>query len=461
MVLGSFFKKFSIILLLISLVAMSFGCSSKVSDFPEIPAPTISSSMDSTVEEVPSYSDENYKLTLALPYSDSTINYLFKYFYAKQNGLLSTDDNGANISLDLLDSINVPYAIETIYVPDTGTSAESIEAMGEDKPDIFLTYEMDVCIDRNLVAPINDYCSVNPLFNSDSVYVSSVLACVKNENLYGIPHYMSIPLIYANLDFLPDDYTNNYKISLNDFNQLLDSVYEINGEDVVCLASARNLIPYLGSAFDNKDSEIRSYLLIDEFSNNPEEAELLFDDICEYIGDLYADGFSKDYNDDGSVPTYSRNAALWVSSSSDIMKFSAYYPNKLVFMQVPVFMDSEESVPFVTVYPICVSSSSLSVGLMSEFASFISLDPDALLLINRLESKTGMLPVIDNDTVWDAIISDENFGYIASLYENLMYYSICSQEVINSSLTNKINNIVFDSFDDDSDNSFDLVDIYE
>ena len=88
------------------------------------------------------------------------------------------------------------------------------------------------------------------------------------------------------------------------------------------------------------------------------------------------------------------------------------------------------------------------------------MDPDALCLINRLEKKIGMFPVVSNSVVWDYLIEDEQFGYLASVYENEMDKAICSLEVINSATSDKADKKISNYFNSDSEESVALVDIY-
>lgn len=461
MFLKNFFKYFVVVLLLFSMIAMNTSCASKKSDFPQLPTPeTTETEVVSSIPDTTLPTD-NYKLTFALPYSETTVNYLFKYYYVKQNGLVSNDETGATISLDFLDSIKVPYSIENIYVPDTGASASSIKDMGKDAPDLFLTSELDVCISEGLCTSLNEYASKNSLFDSDYVYVSPLMNCVKNENLYAIPHYMSIPVIMGNIDFVPSEKYSSFKISLNTLSDTIDAINAEDNDDVVCFYNAKSLYPYLGSSFNNKNNTIRSYMLENEFRSDDASAEDIFDNVHSYIENLYDSGLSIDFNEDGSVPTYSRNAALWVVNSNEISYYSSYYPNKTCLMQIPTFADSDDTVPYVTVYPLCVSASSMSKDIVSDFATFISIDSDALLLINRLEAKSGMLPVVSTPSVWDSVISDEDFGYVASLYENEMYRLVCSNEVVSSKISVKTDTVISDYYQsDDNDKTLDLVNIY-
>lgn len=447
MVFNSFLKKFILFLMVFSIVFATFGCASEDSEFPDIPTPSaeiLNTTISESLEQVPS---QYNKLKFALPYSEETVNYLFRLYYAKSNGLFSDDDDGSSVSLSLLDSLTIPYSIESVYIPDTGISADLIQNMGDEAPDIFITNELDKCIDKGICTSLNKYSSDNKLLDADNVYVLPIMSCVKDKNLYAIPHYMSIPLIYCNVDFLPDDADPDFKISLNDLEKLTRQIGVENFEtEVIPFVSAKDLIPYIASSFSDSDNQIVSFGLEEEYAVNSSEANKIFNQEVEFIDKLYEDRFSSESNEDGSDPIISRNAALWVSSSTDISYLNSYYPNRLTYMQMPVYMHSNKTVPFVTVYPICVSSLSNNKDIVADFATFISYDSDALLLIDRFEHKTGIFPVISNPTVWDNLIDDENFGYIASIYENEMNNLVCTNDVIESEIYNKLQNSILNYY---------------
>ena len=73
-----------------------------------------------------------------------------------------------------------------------------------------------------------------------------------------------------------------------------------------------------------------------------------------------------------------------------------------------------------SVYPLCVTSDSEFKEFASEFALFLCIDPDALMLIYRLEPQIGFLPLVTNSSVWDVVVSEPTFGTEAMMYEQIM-----------------------------------------
>ena len=131
-------------------------------------------------------------------------------------------------------------------------------------------------------------------------------------------------------------------------------------------------------------------------------------------------------------------------------------------MQIPSFENSDETVAYVNLYPLCVSSSAENLDLASEFAAFISLDPDARLLINRLENKVGFLPLIRSERVWDELKTDESFGYVVSVYESAMDKAVYTPNIIDKNLYDSIEQRLIDCYNvDDGNYELNLVEIYE
>ena len=452
------------VLLLLGFSFSMTACKTKTSEFPSIPDPSEESVTESVVETEPSVEPKHTKLTVALPYDSSTISYLFKLYYAKNEGLMADNLDGLNVDLEFLDSVSVPISVENVYVPDDGVSYETAKNWGEDAPDIYLTKDLKGTVDGGLCLPLNDYLYSNELLDADNVYSSSIFSCMYDGSLYAIPHYCSIPMIYGNLDYVESGSDIDFKCSYDELFKHIDSIKEGIGEDDVLFYKGYQLLPYMTS-YDNENDKANSFMLDLEYKNDSSKAQKDLEPLLSIIGDRYNDGSFKNFNEDGSDPVISRNCALWISSSSELSLWSSYYPNKLYYMQITSFSSSNTSIPYLTVYPLCVSSNSKEQQLAADFAAFVSLDRDALLLINRLEPKLGYLPLVYSSEVWDQKISDPQFGYIVSVYENMMPEAVYTPNVIDNKLCNTIESKLFACYNElqDTDESYiiSLSDIYE
>ena len=107
-------------------------------------------------------------------------------------------------------------------------------------------------------------------------------------------------------------------------------------------------------------------------------------------------------------------------SSANINAWAEYYPDSLYFLHLPCNDASNTGVPYISTYSLCVAKGSVHSGFAAEFAAFISFDPDAQLLIYRLENMTGLMPLTRNDAVWNLISDDPLFGHMASDFRQTM-----------------------------------------
>ena len=160
-------------------------------------------------------------------------------------------------------------------------------------------------------------------------------------------------------------------------------------------------------------------MVYDEYSADPEASLGIIIDSADYVRGFYDDALTNDVTV-GADPVYSRTAALWVDSSANANAWAEYYPNSLYLLHLPCDDVTNAGVPYISTYSLCVSMGSENSSFAAEFAAFISFDPDAQLLIYRLENMTGLMPLTRNETVWDLISEDELFGHMASDFRQTM-----------------------------------------
>lgn len=455
-------RKYISVALIFALSLTVFGCKKKASDFPSVPTPTTTEETVISETTETSVAPSVDKLKVALPYDQTTVNYLVKLYYAKNNGYWDADDTGLNIDLEYLDSLPAPFSVDSVYVPDDGISLDTLSGFGSDRPDIFLVNDLNGAVEHGYCADLSSSLSENSLVSPDNVYVGTVLSLVKDHKQFGIPHYCSIPLIFGNADYVPSGEPLDFRCSIDDLEDYMVSIKENADEETVVFSRGYQLVPYFTS-YENSNEMINSYLLENEYSSDKYKAQSELNTVVDLVGNYYVDGIFANSNEDGSDPVYSRNCALWIASSSEISLWSSYYPGKLYFVQMPSLKASDKSVPYLTVYPLCVSSNCDNVDLASDFAAFISLDTDALLLTDRLEHKVGYLPVVSSAGVWDTKIADESFGYIASVYENEMNDVVYCPNVTNNVLRDSVELKLMDCYNDNEAEEFklSLADIYE
>jgi hypothetical protein len=227
----------------------------------------------------------------------------------------------------------------------------------------------------------------------------------------------------GNIEFIPSESGKlQTKNTTEDLSEYLEEISE--EYDCAAFASAYELIPYLGAAF-NGDVPT-SYMVFDEYSKDRDSAKEIINRASSYVRDFYSSSLAVDLID-GADPVYSRKAALWVDSSSNVKAWSEYYPDSLYLLHIPCEDASNVGVPYISTYSLCVSKKSVNRDFAAEFAAFISYDTDAQLLIYRLENMTGLMPLSRNDAVWDLISDDPLFGHMASDFRQTMENAVyCS-----------------------------------
>lgn len=406
----------------VSVVMMLFAaCRPDKSSIPDIPAPD-----DSDIEETSAstsgssaYEPELMTLNVALPYQESTVRYLASMYYAKKNKLWDSSYNGMNFDLESLSSVNPDFIINTTLTSDEGMTSSALKSMEESgiKPDLFLAADINDAVRSGLVMPVNEFTGSDNSYDNDRIYSNCAMQCIKDGVSYGIPHTMSAEIIVGNSDYIPASGRPPVVYSCTDLEEYLTAI-KTEYPGVIPLMSASDLFPYIGSTFNH--GMRTSYMLNEEYKSTPASAKYIFNDEMEFIGSLYENGFSADRDQNGASPVYSRQCALWVSSSASLKTWEAYYPSKIYTIFLPSYDADNQSPANVHVYPLCVRTGSENGKLACDFASFISFDPDAQMLIQRLELRSGFFPVTRNSALWDSIDDDPSFGQTAYILRQIL-----------------------------------------
>lgn len=403
-------KHLSVLLSFVMLISIFTGCKSRNYTFPELSYPT-----DETTETTVLTSDVSddlnaslIELTVALPYSENTINSLFRLYYAKQNALMPDETTGATIDLDYLNAIDIPWIINPILTTFDGATKASVSTWRNNGtlPDLFLTSDAQSLDDLNAISTLNNYLSDNPYLSSNSINSNAVLSSISDGDMLSVPHYSSVMLIAGNCDYIPSEETMSFRPTLDEFYNYLDVISDENSdsdESLVVFTHAYELFPYLSSSFGN--DALNAYMFMDLMDSDSVD----FDGAIEYIEDIYSSDYS-DPADSASDPRFSRNAALWLISSSEVTMWANYYLDNLYYALIPCSDSSNDAVLYTTYYSLCVSSTCEHKDLAADFAAFISFDTDAIELIWRLEQISGYFPVVNNDAVWDIVSEDPYFG---------------------------------------------------
>ena len=356
---------------------------------------------------------------MALPYQESTVRLLASMYYAKKNGLWDASFTGTNIDLNSLGAVNPDFIITTSRTADEGVTSATINAYKSNgqMPDLFLASDIDDAIRSDLIMPVNEFAGSDTSYDNDRIFANCAMQCSKDGVAYGIPHSMSVQLIVGNSDYIPSEGRPPIIYSCDDLTSYLNAIKK-EYDGIVPLMRASDLFPYIGSAFNH--GVATSYMLNKEYSGTRASANLIFQNEKDYIDSLYEDGLTSDKDSNGASPVYSRQCALWASSSAALKTWEIYYPSKLYTLLLPSYDADNQSPANVHVYPLCISKDTKNGKMASDFASFLSFDTDAQLLILRLESRSGFFPVTRSSAVWDLISEDQAFGQTSYILRQIL-----------------------------------------
>ncbi|MCQ2531424.1 MAG: hypothetical protein MJ093_01800 [Saccharofermentans sp.] len=420
-------RKSSVFLSVVTMMAMLLSissCKAEQKSFPEFSYPeettTATVQTDDSDDSVSTdITDNIYEISMAVPYSQQTMNRLLKLYYLKTSEIMPDDTTGASINLDYLDSITTPWIIDVINIPSEGVGISAIKSWYDSGvvPDVYLVNDLDTVIEAGYAQPLGNYIGSLSM-SSSGIYGSALVSCMDSEGAYGIPLYQSFMLMYGNKDYYTEDGILQFRCSFDDFREYLealDATYNQDEEVMVPLSRGYEFIPYITGG---------SYMLMDEYlSDNSDVDELLTQDI-DFIDSLYEAGLTKDTDIDGSDPTITRCGALWIDSTSNMLRWSAYYPDSIYYSLIPTESDTDDLKLYASVYPLCLSTKSQDKDFAANFAAFICMDTDALMLLERLEPQIGYYPVCDSDMLWDMICDNDEFGSVAMMLRQNVQNSV-------------------------------------
>ncbi|MCQ2528779.1 MAG: hypothetical protein MJ108_06645 [Saccharofermentans sp.] len=428
------FARFLSVILASSMMMGISSCKAEQKTFPELSfadSETTAASEDPEATAVV-VEDTNriINISVAVPYSDETMNRLLKLYYLKQTDLMPEGSKGADIDVDFLDSVSTPWILNVINTPSDGISYSSVESWykGGNVPDIYLVNDFEAVVDGGYAANISNYINGYDM-SSSSLYGNALVACMNDSGAFGIPMYQTFMMLFGTSDYVNEDGELPFRNSYNEFKSFLGDIKATYGDEtgVVPFAKGYELAPYITNG---------SYMLKDDYRTNASWNTLLVQDIY-YIDYLYKNDLTADIDDFGSDPTISRSAALWLDSSANVQRWSDYYPDTIYYTMLPCNDIDSDLELYASVYPLCLSTKSSEKSFAANFAAFMCFDMDALMLLNRLEPQIGYYPITDSDMVWDIICSNEAFGSVSMIFrQNIQYSYYCPTK--GSSLEQKV-----------------------
>lgn len=418
----------AVLALFVCVSVLSSCGSSSGNQFPKVTQPIIISS-ETTAESTPTpttiagiSSDGATILTLAAPISNTTAQYLVKLYTAKESGNWSAEDSGSTVSLDKLDAVKPLFSVQILQTPSTGAAADTIQRWKDNgvSPDIIYTSALSTLAGSEDILPLSEYTASNPLFQPTNLYTPMLYSCRISNEIYGIPYSASAQILYVNMNVLNQAGVNTvpFDLDLHTLTTMSEDVKKLSGKDTplekqaFAFYYASELIPFLPSSYSPKSDWFMYNGSGFDFSS------AAFSDSINFLRNYVKAGYSveslteEDQHTAFSSldPRLSSRVAMWVGSSSDVSHWTMNQAYTLSIAQIPAVDSDRKSRLALTVYPLCVSSSTDNPKLACDFASFISLDEDAILLSSRLERLDGLLPVVSSNIVWESVCLQQTFG---------------------------------------------------
>lgn len=430
---SSVYQSFSVVIILCLSVILSSSCKSETSIFPSVP--TNSGTTGETtliIETIPSpNTDIPDVIRVAAPFSEETSIYLAKLYAAKKMGLIGSGITGQTVSLEYLQTIDPLFFVEHYTTSATGASFSSYKTWEEDGtiPDIIFTDSMSRMAELGLLLPLNDFLSGNPYIAPSNAYPYMTEQCTYLGKLLGIPYAASITVLFANTEILTAAGVElPYEVSFQDIVDAASAVNALNTPEilmdrhVVPIYSGSDMLPFLPASFDStlgymarKDDEIDTH-------------SAGFADAMKFLRNIDPSYFVEEMSEEkinevfGTMnPILAKRVAFWVGGSDEISRWANYMPYTLAITQIPSVNEGTYSPPALTVFPLCVSAFTEHPHEASDYAAFIALDPDAIMLRIRLNDYEGFLPVVKSPDVWD--YSFTNVKYTGSFYKLKDYMS--------------------------------------
>ena len=315
-------KRITAVLLCASLAGGLFtGCKKGDDMFPSIEYANGGEGASEEPEETAVESDisDIQQLTVALPYSDLTVQCLAAMYYSKNRGLWDSSETGLTIDTDYLSSIATNSVVYNIGCGSTGVSMDTVREWNSDGgvPDLFLVQDSEAVWKSGFIQPLNTYLSDNSYLSSQQIYAGALTNDSENGQFYAVPHFCSAEIIMGSMEYVP---AGSGKLQTkNTTGDLRDYLVKIADEHPECagFASAYDLIPYLGSAF-NGDVPT-SYMVFSEYRKDPEKAGVVINDAATYVY-LSQGYFTRAFKDEIGVSPMNYLMNVRISKACELLK---------------------------------------------------------------------------------------------------------------------------------------------
>jgi ABC-type glycerol-3-phosphate transport system substrate-binding protein len=352
-------------------------------------------------------------VTIATGYSREVAEYLGMLYYSRITGVFPENGNdwiGDTVNLEELAQFRDSFPVEALQIEPGGAGEARIRAWAAAGrlPDLYLTDRVAACAANGWAADITYSAGAHRLLNGMSLYPVLVEGAKSGARLFGIPITFTMPVLMYDRDAV-------YEAGLI---PPLDSGWEF-GAFAAALETAAALVqPETGTTVSTGSREGDNPVAVPLLPTAEGLLELLpagmdtslgwaawtgsgfgfdrnaFREAAGHVESLLLKGLTADRLD----PDLFDSAAIWLGDSSQIAGERLSLEGSLALSRIP-YLGSERI--GVRVQTLCVSPEAAETQTIVDFAMFIALDPDALLLASRFGRPEGYLPVSRVDRVWD------------------------------------------------------------
>jgi ABC-type glycerol-3-phosphate transport system substrate-binding protein len=467
------------------LLTVTAGCAGQGTNvFPTLgtTAPSQNPSTQPSDSKPTASSDEPH-LTVALPLSEEATRVVRLLYLAKKSGLINQEPGqyiGQSINPDDLGQFDKGLTVTLDPLPlSTGATLlqVSLWQASAQLPDIIYCQDAVASLGLDQVIPLNSLLFDNPLLSAAHVYPSMLQSGSVGDALYGIPFLASTPLVYWNKNLLTQlgldlplaTWTwRDWQELSTAAQQAIDSLgFGATPQTLQQLADTPELLsarlvqarfvtdnpaaalPFIPASI----SQSAGYALWNSQAFQMDDPS--FKAAATWLNDYTHMGYSLLHltseqrlaafgaSDTQQAWTTGR-ILFWLGDSSDI---ASRQQDSIPLAAVPlpagpldgdgVSNQTAAGTPAageaVTARRLPLTVRSLFIGkqcqdpqLAADFAAFIALDADSLLMQGRYSLYEGMFPVIQDSYVWDALVGRQAYGSILHTLRDRLPEAYCS-----------------------------------
>lgn len=351
-------------------------------------------------------------ITIATGYSREVAEYLGMLYYSRISGVFPTNGNewiGDTVNLDELAQFRDSFPVEALQIEPGGAGESRIRAWAAAGrlPDLYLSDCIAACAANGWAADITSQAGTHRLLNGLSLYPVMVEGSKSGARLFGIPISFTIPVLMYDRDAVRTAGLTPPAAGGWDFGTFVSDLEVVAGNNQVDISPATTepatrdrpeVVPLLSTAEGllellpaGMDTSLGWAAWTGSGFGFDREA---FREAAAQVEGLILAGLTSDRAEaDGSDST-----AIWLGDSSQLAEERLSLSGRLGLTRVP-FLGIERT--GVRVQTLCVSPEAARTQSIVDFALFIALDPDALLLASRFGQQEGYLPVSRIDRVWE------------------------------------------------------------